>query len=483
MSAPRGNNRQSDLRAFIAELREQGDLREIDGADWNLEIGAITEILGEAEGPALLFDGIKGYPKGFRVVSNVFRTHRRAAASLGLPDELFGVELLNAWRQRIREFTPTPPVTVKDGPVFENRMEGKAVDLEAFPAPVWHEHDGGRYLGTGSAVITRDPETGNVNIGTYRCMVQGKDRISVKMNKGKHGRLAMDRYHAKGEPCPVAISFGHATSIFLAAQLPLAQSVEEYGVAGWLQDAAVEVVESPIHGIPIPASAEIVIEGVVPPLDPETLPKEGPFGEWPGYFADTTTGEVPLMHVQAVYHRNDPIILGVPPLKPPNNYISVPLGAAQLWDQMEAAGIPGITGVWGHVYGGQSGPFTVVSIKQSYMGHAKQAALAAVSARAGAYGGKFVVVVDDDVEASDINDVIWAIATRCNPREGVDIVKGVWTSPADPAIPPEERSPRGYTMDRVLIDACRPYRWQDEFPAVNVFSDSFRDKMRRKFDL
>jgi UbiD family decarboxylase len=483
MSANNRSNRQSDLRAFIAELRESGDLREIKGADWKLEIGAVTEILGEEEGPALLFDEIKDYPKGFRVFSNVFRTHARAAASLGLPDTLSGVGLLNAWRQRIREKKPIAPVMVKDGPVFENRAEGAALDLGIFPAPIWHEHDGGRYLGTGSAVITRDPDSGQVNIGTYRCMVQGKDRISVKMNKGKHGRLAMDAYHARGEACPVAISFGHATSIFLAAQLPVAPGEKEYEIAGWLQGAPVETVASPLYGLPIPASAEIVIEGEVPPPGDEVLPKEGPFGEWPGYFADTTTGEVPLMHVKAAYWRDEPIILGVPPLKPPNNYISVPLGAAQLWDQLEAAGIPGITGVWGHIYGGQSGPFTVVSIRQSYAGHAKQTALAATSARAGAYGGKFVIVVDDDVEASNINDVIWAVATRCNPREGVDIVKSVWTSPADPAIAPDDRSPHGYTMDRVLIDACRPYRWRDEFPAVNVFSDDMRAKVRDKFGL
>jgi len=481
--ATRKHNRQSDLRAFISELRESGDLRELIGADWNLEIGAITEILGEQEGPALLFDEIKGYPKGYRVFANVFRTHARAAAVLGLPTELSGVALLNAWRQRLRTMSPITPETVADGPVFENRIEEADVSLARFPAPVWHEHDGGRYLGTGCGVITRDPDTGAVNIGTYRCMIQGPDRISVKMNKGKHGRLAMEGYHARGESCPIAISFGQATSIFLAAQLPLAPAFREYEVAGWLQGAPVEVVDSPIHGLPIPASAEIVIEGEIPPLPEEELPKEGPFGEWPGYFADTTVGEVPLMTVRAVYHRNDPIILGVPPLKPPNNYISVPLGAAQLWDQMEAAGIPDIAGVWGHVYGGQSGPFTVVSIRQRYAGHAKQAALAACAARAGAYGGKFVVVVDDDVDVADIDDVIWAVATRCNPREGIDIVRNVWTSPADPAIAPEDRSPRGYTMDRVLIDACRPYRWREEFPAVNVFSDDYRERIRRKWGL
>jgi 4-hydroxy-3-polyprenylbenzoate decarboxylase len=125
----------------------------------------------------------------------------------------------------------------------------------------------------------------------------------------------------------------------------------------------------------------------------------------------------------------------------------------------------------------------VVSIKQRYAGHAKQAAMAAASARSGAYGGKFVVVVDDDVDVSNINDVIWAVSTRCNPRDGLDMIRDVWTSPADPAIAPEDRSPHGYTMDRVLIDACRPYRWRDEFPAVNVFSDDYRAKMRKKWDI
>ena len=476
-------NRANDLRAFIEELRAAGDLREINGADWNLEIGAITELLGEDEGPALLFDDILGFAPGYRVFSNVLRTHRRTAVNLGLAPELSGVALLDAWRQRIKEMAPLAPVTVGDGPVFENRLEGAEVDLGRFPAPVWHEHDGGRYLGTGSAVITRDPDSGAVNIGTYRCMVQGKDTISVKMNKGKHGRMAMDKYHARGEPCPIAIGFGQAMPIFMVSQMPLKPDQQEYEIAGWLQGEAVEVVESPIHGLPLPASAEIVIEGIVPPLDQTELPKEGPFGEWPGYFADTTVGEVPLMEVKAIYHRNDPIILGVPPLKPPNNYVSVPLGAAQLWDQLEGAGIPGVTGVWGYVYGSQSGPFTVVSINQRYAGHAKQTAMAAASARAGAYGGKFVIVVDDDIDVSKIDDVIWAIATRCNPRDGLDKIRDVWTSPADPAIAPEDRSPEGYTIDRVLIDACRPYRWRDEFPAVNVFSEPYRAKMRKKWGI
>jgi UbiD family decarboxylase len=476
------SNSGNDLRTFMGELEEIGELRAVNGADWNLEIGALAEIGAEQNGPALLFDEIKGYPKGFRILANIFAGQRRTGMTLGLPRALSGVALLNAWRIRLRDFKPVATKTVAKGPLLDNVIEGDAVDLTRFPTPLWHEKDGGRYIGTGDAVITRDPDTGTVNLGTYRCMIQGKNRISVKMNKGKHGRLAMQKYHAMGKPCPIAVSVGHAPQIFMAAQLPMPPGVEEYGVAGWLAGAPIEVIESAASGLPLPACGEIVLEGEVPPYKDGEPPKEGPFGEWPGYYADTTVGEVPVMEVKRIYYRNDPILLGAPPLKPPNNFIALPLGAAVLWDQLERAGIPEVTGVWGYVYGSQSGPFTVVAIRQAYAGHAKQALLVASGARAGAYGGKFVVVVDDDIDITNLGDVIWAVSTRCNAREGIDLVKNVWTSPADPAIPPNARSPRGYTSDRVLIDACRPYLWMDEFPEVNAFPPDVKEQYRKKWN-
>jgi 4-hydroxy-3-polyprenylbenzoate decarboxylase len=468
---------------FLEQLAAMGELRTFEGADWNLEIGALTEIGAEQNAPALLFDDIKGYPKGFRVVSNITAALKRTAFSLGLPMDRSGIELVNAWRTRMQQFKPVPPKTVTDGPVLENVMAGDAVDLDAFPTPRWHEKDGGRYIGTGDAVITRDPDTGAVNIGTYRCMVQGKNRVSVKMNKGKHGRIAMQKYHAMGKPCPVAISIGHAPQLFMAAQMPMPVGVEEYGVAGWLLDAPIEVIESMASGLPIPAWGEIVLEGEILPYKDGEPPKEGPFGEWPGYYADTTVGEVPVMEVKRIYYRDNPIILGAPPLKPPNNFMSLPLGAALLWDQLDKAGIPEVKGVWGYVYGSQTGLFTVISIRQAYAGHSKQALLVGCGARAGAYGGKIVVVVDDDIDITNLGDVIWAISTRCNVREAIDIIKNVWTSPADPAIAPSERSPKGYTSDRMLIDACRPYRWMSDFPEVNCFSPEAKERYRKKWNI
>lgn len=473
----------TDLRDLMDRLMDLGELQVIEGADWRLEIGAITEIKAEKDGPALLFDKIKGYPPGFRILSNMFCTHKRSALALGLPLELRGVDLLNAWRKRLYDFSPLPVKAVEGGPLFENTMAEDQVDLTSFPAPIWHELDGGRYLGTGCGVITRDPETDKVNIGTYRCMIQGKNKISVKMNKGKHGRLAMEKYHAAGKPCPLAITIGQAASIFLASQLPLTSGTGEYEFAGWLQGSPIGVVPGPLTGIPLPATAEIVLEGEVPPYREKDLPKEGPFGEWHGYFAAANVGEVPLMVVKRIYYRNDPIILGVPPLKPPNHYVAIPLGAANLWDQLEMAGIPDVKGVWGYVYGAQPGPFTVIAIKQRYVGHSKQTALAACGSRAGVYGGKFLVIVDEDVDISNLHEVIWAIATRCAVREGVDLVKNVWTSPAEPTIHPGSRSSTGYTTDRVLIDACRPYQWIEDFPKVNVFSEEYRQTIKRKWNV
>jgi 4-hydroxy-3-polyprenylbenzoate decarboxylase len=124
----------------------------------------------------------------------------------------------------------------------------------------------------------------------------------------------------------------------------------------------------------------------------------------------------------------------------------------------------------------------VISIKQAYAGHAKQTLLVAAGARAGAYGGKFYVVVDDDVDITNLGDVIWAMSTRCNIRDDLDTVKNVWTSPSDPAHPPSEKTVKGYTSDRVLIDACRPYLWMDEFPMVNSFAPDVKEQYRKKWN-
>jgi 4-hydroxy-3-polyprenylbenzoate decarboxylase len=473
----------TDMRGFINCLEEIGEIRSLQGVDLKFDVGALTERAAEKEGPALLFSHLKGFPAGFRIISNAFRTCRRTALAMGLPTDLKGVEFLNAWRRKLAAFEPVPVRQIEGGSVFENQLSEDEVDLYRFPTPVWHELDGGLYIGTGCGVITKDPDSGRINIGTYRVMIQERNKVSVKMNMGKHGRLAFERSRAAGKPLPVAITLGQGPAVFLAAQMPLPPDVNEYEFAGYLQGSPVPVVRGPVTGLPLPANAEVILEGELLPLKDEALPREGPFGEWPGYVTDANVGETPVMVVKRVYYRNDPIILGAPPLKPPASYLPIPLGAATLWEQLEKAGVPDVKGVWGFVYGSQPGPFTVISIHQCYAGHSKQALLVAAGARAGAHGGKFVVVVDDDIDISNPHDVIWAIATRCYVRDGIDQVKGVWASVCEPAMPPEERSPRGYTSDRVLIDACRPFKWLDKFPKVNAYAKEFKDEVEKKWKL
>ena len=198
---------------------------------------------------------------------------------MGLPTDLKGVEFLNAWRKKLAAFKPVPVEQVEGGPVCENQMDEDEVDLHKFPTPLWHELDGGPYLGTGCGVITKDPETGRINVGTYRVMIQEKNKVSVKMNMGKHGRLAFERSRAAGRPLPVAITLGQGPSVFLSAQMPLPPDTNEYEFAGFLQGSPVPVVRGAVTSLPIPANAEVVLEGEMPPLKDEEMPREGPFGE------------------------------------------------------------------------------------------------------------------------------------------------------------------------------------------------------------
>jgi len=146
-----------DLRDFITELERSKELERVEGADWDVEIGVVTELCDEKWGPALLFDKIKGYPPGYRVTSNLIATPRRVAAALGFPPDISNIELVRLVKDKFKDLKAIPPTPVSEGPLLENVFEGKDVDLFKFPVPRWHEHDGGRYIGTADMVIMRDP--------------------------------------------------------------------------------------------------------------------------------------------------------------------------------------------------------------------------------------------------------------------------------------------------------------------------------------
>ncbi len=452
-----------DLREFIGLVEKLGALRRIEGADPRFEIGGITEVAaGMADCPALLFDNIKGFSPGLRIFTNATTNVQRAALALGLDPNLRPLDALKSWMEKRKDLKPLPPVAVKKAAWNENTARGSDVNVGRFPAPIWHRHDGGPYIGSGSLVIMRDPDSGWINASIYRIQVHGPNKVTVQFDHGgRHGAIIAKKHWDRGESCPVAVIHGEDPALFIAGFEYLPDGRSEYEFAGSIKGAPIEVCDGPQTGLPVPAHAEIIFEGRLLPSSQETLP-EGPFGEFTGYYAaDARPG--PVMEVTAIHHRNDPILLGSPPMKPPRFHFGLPFRAATIWSNLEAGGVTDVVGAWQHV----SQLMTVVALKQRYDGHAKRAAMVAA---AHSYMARIVVVVDDDVDPSSLADVMWAVTTRCEPAEGIDIVRNAWSSALDPRISPEDKA-RGITShSKAIINACRPFSWIDNFPTPSALT-------------
>jgi UbiD family decarboxylase len=460
-----------DLRTWLNEVDKLGQLMTVENVQWDLELSTLTEIINERSKtrPAILFDRIKDYPQGYRVAANLVSSVGRLALTLGMKAGMTDMDFVQAWRQQVKKITPIPAKTVSTGPLFENVKEGKEINVFKFPVPRWHELDGGRYIGTDDLVITRDPEEDWVNVGTYRIMVHGPDRLGLHMSPGKHGRVHKDKYHARGKPLPIAVSFGHHPINFVFASTDVPNRVNEYDYAGGVLGSPLEVVKGPLTGLPIPADAEMAIEGEVAADD--VLP-EGPFGEWTGYYASNQPA-VPVIQIKALYFRNDPILCGFPLLKPSagdNIHFSL-MRSSLVWNALDEAGVPDVKGVWCHPSCGRF--LTVVSIKQRYPGDARQTGMIASQCRTGAYLGRYVIVVDDDVDITDSEEVLWVLSSRSDPAQSIEILRRAWSGPLDPRIPRDEV---GHSS-RAVIDATRPYEWRDKFPKVSGASRELKNKV------
>ena len=459
-----------DTREWIERATAAGELRVVTGASWQEDIGAITEMLDHAEdSPSVLFDEIPGYPAGRRVIVNCSGNPARQAITLDLPPEAGTHDGLSAfWSGVLDDFHPIEPVEVESGPVFENILEGDDVDLFGFPTPMWHPKDGGRFIGTASMNIMKDPDSEWVNVGTYRNQIHSKDSMGIYISPGKHGLLIRNKYFERGEKCPIVVVVGADPLLFMAScaeGIPYGQS--EMAWAGGVRGAPIEVVRGKHTSIPFPATAEIAIEGWIEPGDDHN---EGPYGEWMGYYAGGH-GDSPVIRVSAIYHRNDPILLGCPQGKPPHedNRFLAYLKSAILEKQMRAAGVPKVVGAWLPPEAANR-MMTVVAIEQAYPGHATQALMVAGQCGASAYDGKLVVVVDEDIDIYDVNDVMWAIQTRCDPIRDVKIIDRAWSSRLNPATHPDHRG----LNSRLLIDATRPWEWKDRFAEPVITKDGAR---------
>jgi 4-hydroxy-3-polyprenylbenzoate decarboxylase len=471
-----------DLRDWLDRVDRLGELTTLRGANRDLEIPGIWEIVSREGGgiaPALLFDEIPGFPAGFRILFGELESVRRLALTLGLKLNQGDIlSCVKACRTRLKEMALIPPQKVEYGKILENVDSGSNVDLHKFPAPKHHEKDGGRYFGTGHCVITQDPDEGWVNMGTYRCMLFGKQSLGLHMSAGRDGRTIMNKYFSRGEPYKVAVAIGADPALSLASTMTVPWGISEYDFAGGLKGNAIEILEGPYTKLPIPASAEIVVEGECRPGDTQL---EGPFGEWAGYYANCGLSPVqePIIHVKTVLYRSKPILTCAQPAKPPSDLFAQSVfRSALIWDELEKAGVPNVRAVWCDLAGG-SRLFNVVSIKQAYPGHSRQAGMIASQCGSGVYIGRYTVVVDDDIDVTDLKEVIWAMSTRCDPEKSIDIIRRCRSSSADPAISPDVKTsshnPDDTFTAKAIVDACWPYEWKDRaFPVAQVSPELHR---------
>jgi 4-hydroxy-3-polyprenylbenzoate decarboxylase len=396
-------------------------------------------------------------------------TLKRQCLTNHLPLHLTRDQFIDAWKERLNNPQLLPPQVVETGPLMENVFEGSNIDLLSLPVPHWHEQDGGRYIGTADVTISRDPEDAWVNLGCYRVMVHDRDTLALYMSPGHHGYIHRQKYFDRGQPFPVAISFGPDPLLWFFAQMDVPPGQSEYDYAGGVRGEPFEVLIGEYTKLPIPASSEVVIEGEVLP---GTQVPEGPFGEFTGYYAGGRRVE-PMLKVKRLMYRDDPIITGAPPFRPGPGADANLIRSAYIWDYLAKAGVPDIRGVAYY----QTRLLVVVAIKQRYPGHAKQAAVVASQCRAAALLTRYVVVVDEDIDIWDSNELLWALCTRVDPIKDIDVMRRCWSNPIDPVIPPDER---GF-QSRGLIDACRPYEWMDDFPKVSGASPELKAKVMQKF--
>ena len=466
----------ADLRTWLDRFEAAGELKRINAVvNWDREMGAIARRSLTSKGPALLFENIRDHQDTAcrRLATALLHRRSRLAMVLGHPPDVPTRDLVQYVRGKNR--TAIPPVEVKTGPVKENILRGEAVDLSQFPAPKWHFRDGGRYLLTFAGIVTRDPDTGVQNVGTYRGMIGQRNTIPVLIVASQHGGQTFSKYRQRRQPMPVAAVIGYDPIMDFLSGSPVPSGVCEYDVMGGYRGEPLSVVRCETSDLLVPAAAEIVIEGVIDP-NPETFEPEGPFGEYTGHTGDVPTPR-PVIRVECVTHRNDPILRGTQEGTLPGSYTENSLmssiqRAAIAWNILEQQGVPGIANV--HVHPVTNGTNICVAINKRYQGHAKQVAAALWGSGAAGWRYKHVIVTDDDIDISNYEALDWAIAYRVNAaKDDLVVFPGSFGSPADPSSPLEERDVGKLgsgIWNRVLIDATRTWmyepkpEWGGRFP-------------------
>ncbi|PYH78787.1 putative 3-octaprenyl-4-hydroxybenzoate carboxy-lyase [Aspergillus uvarum CBS 121591] len=419
----------ASFRRFIQDLQAENDLVAIDEeVDPDLELAAITRKVYETEDKAPLFNHLKGrHPSGlFRVLGAPVGASKqpgkrfiRIAKSLGLPSTASGQEIVHKFRAA-KHLPQIPPTEVPTGPVKEFKLLGDEIDLTALPVPKLHADDGGKFLQTFGMYIVQSPDGSWVNWSITRSMLHGKRTLVGPMIPRQDIGVIRQMWADLGQDCPFALCFGVPPAAIMVSGMPLPKGVNESEYIGALIGRPVEVTKAETNDILVPANAEIVFEGSISRT--ETAP-EGPMAEYPGLIFPGEQKECPLHKIDAITYRRDPILPICVTGRAPEESETVwgLTQAAEVLTICEQAGLP-ITMVWN--------PFEshclwfVLQVDRAQL-RARHTTMEAFCREVGhtvfaskpGYYIPIVYLVGDDIDPTNLRDVIWANATRCQPRE------------------------------------------------------------------
>ena len=424
-----------DLRDFIAQLERMGELKRIAvEVDPRLEMTEIADRVLRAGGPALLFENPKG--SSIPVLANLFGTVKRVALGMGEddPSRLREVGKLLAYLKEpeppkglrdawdkwpvLKQVLNMAPKEVRSAPCQEIVWEGADVDLSRLPIQHCWPGDVAPLI-TWGLTVTKGPHKKRQNLGIYRQQVIAPNKLIMRWLAHRGGALDF-REHTlahPGVPFPVAVALGADPATILGAVTPVPDSLSEYQFAGLLRGAKTEVVKCIGNELQVPASAEIVLEGVI---HPDETALEGPYGDHTGYNNEQET--FPVFTVERITMRRDPIYHSTYTGKPPDEPAILGVALNEVFVPLLQKQFPEIADFYLPPEG-CSYRLAVVSLRKQYPGHAKRVMFGIWSFLRQFMYTKFIVVVDDDVEARDWKEVIWAITTRMDPARDTTLIE------------------------------------------------------------
>lgn len=438
-----------NLRDFLEVVRKAGPdyfVQVKQPLNPYLEVGVIQRKLRKSgRSPVIYCPQIAG--SKLPLVSNLFGSYELLGVALGMePGKIDKTTILHEYRKREADLKPTVMIPASEAPVKETILRGDDADLALLPLNHHAPLDSGKYITPGN-MICRDPDTGIFNVGMYRHELKGRSELGCMFNPVHHGNLIARRYAEMGKEMEVVIFLGHHPAVVMGSMYSGPKDVDELQVMGGLLGEPLRMTRCETVDLPVPADAEIAIEGVI---DPRSMVTDGPFAEFAGHYGE---GDKPvfLIKVKAITMRKDAIFHDLDPAHPEHNMGCVLGFEAPIYDAVKRV-IPTVKAV--HLpLSGASTFHIYVSIKKTSMGQGKLAAVAALGA---GFHAKTCIVVDDDIDVFNEEEVLFAVATRMVPSRDISIIENCAGNHLDPAAYDETGLKHGPMQDLLIIDATKP---------------------------